>query len=206
MPHDAKVETGYLTLGNDYEALKLTGGALAMITLDPRETGVIIIHADAVGTPSDDIDIVVLQGIQLKTGDTLDAGAVGSADLDTVADAIAADDDLNGTYLAITSGNEEGTLRLITDSANANDRVTPSHNWGTGPTAGDSYERYALGYTHEVKLDLGGSATPDSDDPHHIALPVDAVDGRYVFIMARRDGTTDAHRVRAAYQTDGVNA
>ena len=123
-------------------------------------------------------------------------------ELNTASDSFATDDDMNGTFIVMTSGDEQGEGKLITDSVAADDGVVLENGLSAAPSASETYALYRLGAVYNITLD---SATPTDDIPHNARVTVDAVDGEWVLVRARRDGTTDAHRARVSYQRDGVS-
>lgn len=193
--------SGFLTCDANYEFITDGTDAIA-IQLTPRETVTFAFNFDAAGT-TDDLDIQVLQGHQLSTGNGLD-GATSSSDLelDTAADGFSTDDDMNGLFIVMTSGGEQGEGKLITDSVAADDGVNLASALTGAPSATETYDLWRLAAVYEFQLD---SATPTDDIPHHARVTCDAADGEYVLVRARATGATDAHRVRFSYQTDNVS-
>ncbi len=201
MAFGTRTDSDFLTVDANFEAFVEASDPL-LITLNPRETVSITIHVDAAGV-TDDLEIEILQGHQLSTGNTLD-GATSTTDveLDTAADGFSTDDDMNGLYIAfITSGAGQGEVRLIVDSVAADDGVVLSHAM-TLASAGDPYALYKLA---PFRFIMDPQTTIDSDNQNNDSIAVDARNGRYVLISARADGATDAHRARVSYQVDGVS-
>jgi hypothetical protein len=195
-------QSDWLTVDANFEFLVETSDPL-VIALNPRETVSLKFNIDAAGT-TDDLEIEVLQGHQISTGNTLD-GATSTTDveLDTAADGFSTDDDMNGTYiLFITSGSARGEGRLITDSVAADDGVNLSHAVTAGVAASDPYALYRFA---PVRFTLDPQTTIDSDNQNNAEISVSAINGQYVAVVARATGATDAHRVRMSYQTDGVS-
>lgn len=201
MAFGTRTDSDFLTVDANFEAFVESSDPL-LITLNPRETVSITLHVDAAGT-ADDLEIEILQGHQLSTGNTLD-GATSTTDveLDTVADGFSTDDDMNGLYIAfITSGAGRGEIRLIVDSVASDDGVVLSHVM-TLASAGDPYALYKLA---PFRFIMDPQTTVDSDNQNNDSITVDARNGQFVLISARADGATDAHRVRVSYQVDGVS-
>ncbi len=202
MAWGTRTDSDFLTVDANFEAFVEASDPL-LITLNPRETVSITIHVDAAGV-TDDLEIEILQGHQLSTGNTLD-GLTTTSDfeLDTAADGFSTDDDMNGLYIAfITSGSSRGLVRLIIDSVAADDGVVPTHAVITTTAAGDPYALYKMA---AFRFTMDPQTTTDSDNQNNDSITVDARNGQYVLISARADGATDAHRVRVSYQVDGVS-
>lgn len=191
----------FLTLDGSFEFFIESSDAIVLV-LNPRETASLEFNVDAAGT-TDDVEIQIVQGQRIKNGDGLDAVTSATVmDLDTAADPIAADDNLNGTWFVMTSGDEQGEGRLIIDSTAANDRITLDHALSGTPSAAETYARYRAS-TYRFLIDM--SAAIAEDNTHSDGVTVSAVNGQYVLISARATGGTDAHRVRVSYQVDGVS-
>lgn len=190
-----------LTLDADYEFLEASGAAIA-IQLNPGESVSMAFSADAAGT-TDDIEIEVLCGHRISTGNGLD-GATSASDieLDTVADPIANDDDLNGTFIVMTSGDEAGEGRLIVDSVAADDGVNLEHALSGTPSATETYDLYRL---NAYKLGIPMVNAISDDAQHNAGAVVDWSMGEWVLVRARSSGATDAHRLRMSYQKDGIS-
>ncbi len=202
MAFGTRTNSDILTVDADFEAFVESSDPL-VIVLNPRETASITFHVDAAGT-ADDLEIEILQGHRLSTGNTLD-GLTTTSDfeLDTAADGFSTDDDMNGLYIAfITSGSSRGVVRLIVDSVASDDGVVPTHAVITTTAAGDPYALYKLA---PFRFIMDPQTTTDSDNQNNDNITVDARNGQYVLIVARADGVTDAHRVRVSYQVDGVS-
>lgn len=203
MAWGAMTESAFLTLDAAFEFLEASGGGTAIVlALNPGETATLNFNADAAGT-TDDIEIEVLQGHLLSTGNGLD-GATSASDLelDTAADAIATDDDLNGTYIIMTSGGEAGEGRLIIDSVAADDGVNLSHALSGTPSAAETYDRYRFA---PYRFTMDPQTTISSDAQNNAGITVDAANGQYVAVVARATGATDAHRIQMSYQVDGAS-
>lgn len=195
-------ESDFLTLDNNFEAFISASDPL-IIALNPREKVDFVFTVDVAGTPTDDVEIQILGGHQISTGNTLD-GVTGVSDveLDTAADGFSTDDDMNGVYIAmITSGSARGDLRLITDSVAADDGIVPSHAFTSGIAASDPYALYRLSILQSF---LVGAATASETEPNTAGTSV--LGWPYVAILCRADGATDAHRVRVSCRQDGVSA
>ncbi len=202
MAWGTRTDSDILTVDADFEAFVESSDPL-LITLNPRETASITFHVDASDT-TDDLEIEILQGHQLSTGNTLD-GLTTTSDfeLDTAADGFSTDDDMNGLYIAfITSGSSRGLVRLIVDSVASDDGVVPTHAVTTTTAAGDPYALYKLA---PFRFIMDPQTTTDSDNQNNDSITVDARNGQYVLISARADGATSTHRVRVSYQVDGVS-
>lgn len=188
-----------VTVDADFEAFQASGAAIA-VQLAFGESVSLVFNVDSAGT-TDDVEIEILTGHRVVNGLGLDgAGSATSLNLNTVSDAIATDDDLNGTYIVMTSGGEAGEFRLITDSAAAGDAVTLDHALSGTPSAAETYARYRMGaYVVTIRCD-----TAISEDARHSGeVTVDWRAGEWVVARVRRNGSTNAHRVRMSYQVDG---
>lgn len=194
-------ESAYLTLDGDFEAV-LEGSDAMSIALNPREAASMIFTVDVVGT-TDDVEVRVLQGHQIVTGLGLDAGnSTVLVDLNTSSDPIAADGDETGTWFVMTSGDEQGEMRLVTDSTDTNDRITLDHALSGTPSASETYDRYRL-KAYDFLIDCGASVSEDQIVTQ--GFTAYAEDGQYVLVMARATGATNAHRLKVSYQVDGVS-
>lgn len=194
-------ESTFLTVGANFEFI--TDGTDAIVlALNPGETVTFYFNVDAAGT-TDDLEIEILQGHRISTGNTLD-GVTSTTDieLDTVADGFATDDDMNGLYIVLTSGARQGEGRLIVDSVAADDGVNLSHALSGAAAGGDSYDLYRLS---PYRFTVDPQTTVDSDNQNNSGITADARNGQYVAVVARATGATDAHRVQMSYQKDGVS-
>ena len=202
MAWGTRTDSDILTVDADFEAFVEASDPL-LITLNPREIVSITFHVDASDT-TDDLEIEILQGHQLSTGNTLD-GLTTTSDfeLDTAADGFSTDDDMNGLYIAfITSGSSRGVVRLIIDSVASDDGVVPTHAVITTTAAGDPYALYKMS---AFRFIMDPQTTTSSDAQNNDSITADARNGRYILIVARADGATSTHRVRVSYQVDGVS-
>ncbi len=195
-------ESAFLTVDAAYEFF-LEGSNALVLTLNPRETATFAFNVDAPGI-TDDLEIEVLQGHRISTGNGLD-GSTSSSDLelDTAADGFATDDDMNGLFIVMTSGDEQGEGRLIVDSVAADDGVNLFAALSAAPSATETYDLYRLSAVYNFKIDPQTTITDDL--PNNARVTVDAADGQFVLVRARADGVTDAHRVQMSYQVDGVS-
>lgn len=195
-------ESDFLTLDGNYEFFIASSDAI-VLALNPGESVTFRFHVDDVGT-TDDVTVQVLQGHRISNGNGLD-GATSASDveLDTAADGFSSDDDMNGTYIIMTSGDERGEGRLITDSVAADDGVNLSHALSGTPSASETYALYAFFETIAFDIDVTSGAPSDSV-PHNAGVAVSAFNGQYVAVRAK-SGSTDAHRIRLSYQVDGVS-
>lgn len=197
------LQSAFLTVDANYEFLE-DGTDAIVLALNPREGGSVVFHYDAAGT-TDDLEIQVLQGHRISTGNGLDgATAADDLELDTAADGFTTDDDMNGTYIIMTSGGEQGEGRQISDSVAADDGVNLTHALSGVPSAAETYDLYKFGYAVEMTLSPAALTSSDDDPLHSKPISFDARNGQYIAFRARASGATDAHRVRASYQVDGV--
>lgn len=194
-------ESDFLTVDANFEFLVASGQAV-VLALNPRETATLAFNIDAAGT-TDDLEIEILQGHRISNGNGLDgATAADDLELNTTADGFTTDDDMNGLYIIMTSGDEAGEGRLIVDSVAADDGVNLSHALSGTPSAAETYALYRFA---PYRITLDPQTTIDSDNQNNASVSVTAVNGQYVAVVARATGATDAHRVRMSYQVDGVS-
>lgn len=193
-------ESAILTVDDSFEFI--TDGTDAIVlALNPRETATFLFNVDAPGT-TDDLEIEILQGHRINNGFDLD-GVTSTSDVElmTASDPIAADGDLDGTYIIFTSGNAQGEGRLIVASVASDDGVNLSHA-GTLAAAADTYARYRFS---AFRFTMDPQSTVDSDNQNNDGITVHAANGQYVAVVARATGATNAHRVQMSYQVDGVS-
>ncbi len=195
-------ESIFLTVDAAFEFLETAAGTAIVLALNPRETVSILFNVDAAGT-TDDLEIEILQGHRISTGNGLD-GATGAADLelDTAADGFSTDDDMNGLYIVMTSGGESGEGRLIIDSVASDDGVVLSHDLSGTPSATETYDLYRFA---PLRFTMDPQTTLSSDAQNNTGITMSAVNGQFVAIVARSTGATDAHRVQLSFQVDGVS-
>lgn len=199
MAFGSVTSSDFLTLDANFEAFEVSGVAIA-VQLAFGESVTFRFNVDAVGT-TDDIEIEVLTGHRISTGNGLDAAASAtSLDLDTAADAFTADDDMNSTYLVMTSGGESGEMRLITDSTAAADTVVLDHALSGTPSAAETYDLYRM---NSVLNTIDMSAAVSETAPHNKGITRSWTSGEFVMVRARATGATDAHRIQMSYHEDG---
>jgi hypothetical protein len=201
MAFDAFATSAILTVDDDFEFF--TDGTDAIVLqLTPRETGKLNFVVDAAGT-TDDLEIEVLQGHRISTGNALD-GATGADDLelDTAADGFTTDDDMNGKFIVMTSGDEQGEGKLIVDSAAADDGVNLENALSGTPSAAEGYDLYQA---DAQRFTMDPQTTITDDAQNNAGIAISAVNGEFVLVRARADGGTDAHRVTLTYQLDAVS-
>lgn len=203
MAWSSVLQSAVLTLDANYEFLKIAADTDALVlTMTPGLSGVLTLRTDVVGTPTDKVEIQVVAGPRISSGNTYDSVTDASnLELDSAAETwFTADNDANGLHLIQLDGGEQGEGRLIIDSASADDGVVLSHALSGAPSAGEQYALYAFGIVHELAID---AATAAEDEPNTAHIPVNWQDGQYIAVKVRSSGATDAHRVRATYETDG---
>ena len=189
-----------LLLDEDYEFFKVSS-EVAIITLNPRELLSLQFNTMWDGAGTDDIIIKILSGMQISTGNTLDGKTTDlDVELDTAADPIAADDDLNGRWLImVTSGTARGEGRQIVASVAADDGVNLTHAM-TDPDTGDPYALWRFGTIQSFTIDLANPAK-DID----LAPPTLIMGPKTIAIMARMDGGSDTPDLACAYELDQVS-
>lgn len=199
------VQSSILTVDANYEFLTNSGDNDAfIIELAQGESGTLVLHVDVAGTPTDDLEVQVVGGPRISTGNALDGATAGDdLELDTAADGFSTDDDMNGLHIIMTSGDEQGEGRLIIDSVAADDGVNLSHALSGTPSAAETYDLYAFGKIYEFTLPL---ATAAEDEPNTKRLSLSWLQGHYIGVKTRASGSTDAHRVRAFFEPDNALA
>lgn len=183
-----------------------TSGAAIFITLNPRELLSLTINTDWDGAGTDELEIQVLGGHQISSGNTPDAVNSASAlELDTAAgfpDAQANDDDLTGRYFVMTTGDETAEVRLIISSQASDDEVTLDHVLTGSPETSETYDLYSLGVISQFLIDLA-----DPAEDVNLAQSLTVMGYPVVLVMARVTGTpTDSPTCRLTYDKDGVSA
>ncbi len=193
-----------LAADGNFEAVT-TSGAAIFSTLNPREllSGTINVDWDGAGT--DELEVQVLAGHQISSGNTPDAvNSTTTIELDTAAgapDAQTADDDLTGRYFVMTTGGEIAEVRLIVSSQASDDEVTLDHALSGSPETSETYDLYSLAVVQQFLIDL---ANPAEDV--NMAEPISVMGFPVVLVMARVTGTpTDSPTCRLTYDKDGVS-
>lgn len=201
MAFGSVVESAFLTVGADYNFIKASGGNAAEIVLNPRETATLRFNIDTAGA-TDDLEIEVLQGHRTSSGNGL-AGASAANNVQlNASDGFTTDGDMNGFFITMTSGGEQGEGKLITDSVASNNAVTLASALSGTPSASETYDLFRLAGVAWRRVD---SAAGSDDNQHNAGVTVDAANGQYVLVRARATGSTDGHRVQMSHQVDGVN-
>lgn len=202
MTFGTPVVGAFLTVGAAYKFLTDGTDAIA-IQLATFENATLQFNFDAAGT-TDDLDIEILQGQLVSTGNGLDgATAANDLELDTAADGFSTDDDMNGLFLVMTSGDEQGQGNLIIDSVASDDGVVLAAALSGTPSAAETYDLYRLRTIAVLRRD---SAAPTNDIQHNAGITVYDADGEWVLARARATGSTDPHRVQMAYQVNSPPA
>ncbi len=204
---DAPLRSTFLTLDGNFEFFKIAADTVAVaLQLVFGESASFRFNVDAAGT-TDNVEVAIMTGHRISSGNTFDAvGSTTSFDLDTAAgDTVGTDDDLNGTYIVITSGaaggagEAEGEGRLITNSAATNDNITLDHAVTTGSDTGTTYDLYRLS---EQKFIIDMSSAIGEDNPLNDGVTVNWMSGEFILVRAQATGATDAHRIQMSYQKD----
>lgn len=200
MAFSAAVASDFLTLDADFEAFIASSDAV-VIQLVFGESVTFRFNVDAAGT-TDDVELEVMQGHRVfASALALDgAASATSLNLNTVSDAIAVDDDLNGTYLVMMTGGERGEMRLITDSAATGDVATLDHALSGTPSATETYLRYRMNI---IRNTIDMSAAISESAPHNKGISRNWTGGEFVAVRARATGATDTHRIQMSYSVDG---
>lgn len=193
-----------LAADGNFEAFTASGAAI-FITLNPRELLSLVINTDWDGAGSDELEVQVLAGHQISSGNTPDAvNTTTTIELDTAAgapDAQAANDDLTGRYFVMTTGGEIAEVRLIISSQSVDDEVTLDHALSATPETTETYDLYSLAVIDQFLIDL---ADPAEDVNMAEARTIQGFP--VVLIMARVTGTpTDSPTARLVYDKDGVS-
>ncbi len=193
-----------LTVDGDFEAYQVAGGGAAVvIQLGPLETAVLNFNIASVVGEVDDLEIQILQGTRISSGNTYDAaGATTTVDIDTAADT-QPDDYYIGMYHRPTTGGEIADVRLITDyDGTTNDRLTLDHAMVGSPSSGEGYEIFQM---HGISFIITAETVPIDADPQNAKITVNGQAGEFVIARAKRTGTTDAHKTVMTYQLNGVS-
>ncbi len=205
MAWDGTVISEDLSPDGNFEAFT-TGGAAIFITLTPRELLSYVINTGWDGAGTDELEIQVLGGHQISSGNTPDVvNSTTAIELDTAIgrpDAQTADDELTGHYFVMTTGGEIAEARLIVSSQAVDDEVTLDHALSGSPEISETYDLYSLGVIDQFKIDLA-----DPAEDVNLAQVRTVMGYPVVLIMARVTGTpTDAPLARLTYDKDGVSA
>ena len=205
MAWDGVVISEDLAADGNFEAFTVAGAAL-FITLNPREMLSGIINVDWDGAGTDDLEIQILAGHKISSGNTPDAvNTASTIELDTAAgapDAQTSDDDLTGRYFVMTAGGEKAEVRLIISSQASDDEVTLDHALSGSPLTSETYDIYSLAVIDTFLIDL---ADPAEDVNMSEAFSI--VGYPVVLVMARVTGTpTDSPTCRLTYDKDGVSS
>ena len=205
MPWAGVIISEDLAADGNFEAFT-TAGAAIFHTPSSREllSGVINVDWDGAGT--DEVEIQVLGGHLISTGNTPDVVTDASnISLDTAAgapDAQTADDDLTGRYFVTTTGGEIAEVRLITSSTASTDAIVLDHALSGSPETSETYDLYSLAVIEQFLIDLA-----DPAEDVNLSAPIRVVGYPVVLVMARVTGTpTDSPTVRWTYDQDGVDA
>lgn len=201
MAWSSYAESAALTLDQDNEFF--TDGTDAIVlALNPREIANLVFQCDFDGSGTDEVQIRILAGHRVSTGNGLD-GTTSTTDyeLDTAADGFSSDDELNGYWLIMTSGDEQGEGRMIVDSVAADDGVVFTHAFSAQSSAAETYDLYRFDVVAELIIDL---ADPAENVTNTASLQIQGYP--YVAAVAMMSGATDTPAVRMSYQTDGVSA
>lgn len=194
-----------LAADGNFEAFT-TSGAAIFITLNPRELLALVINTDWDGAGTDELEVQVLAGHQISSGNTPDVVTDASnISLDSGAgfpDAQVADDDLTGRYFVMTTGGEIAEVRLITSSVASTDAIVLDHALGAAPETTETYDLYSLGVIDQFVIDLA-----DPAEDVNMAEPRTYQGYPVILVMARVTGTpTDSPTARLTYDKDGVSA
>jgi len=182
------------------------GSLINVVQLNSRELCVVQFAFEIVGT-TDDITWEILSGTLISSGNTFDADSSDTthADLDTVADGGALEDEFKGDYLVVTAGTAVNQARLITafDTA-TNDRVTITPAWTADTDLGDTYDIYSLGIYQDGTMDVSILTATPTVDLFHRTPPISVVGPEFLLFRAQ-GGATDAHNAWVLTQKDGVS-
>ena len=186
-----------------YECLLSAADTPIIIEADPREVAHFVFSIGSEVGETDTLDWQVLGGHRIIQGSALsDSTDASNIDL-AVADA-QADDYYMGMYLMMTSGGEQGELRLIGDYVNSTNLAILVTALSGTPSAGETYDIYHLSQV------VDGSGSITSETTLTEALPQNAEFGAsgYPVLIPRvkAGGGTDAHLAYMTYALDGVAA
>ena len=191
-----------LTVDANYEFMEESGGGTAIVpTPGAFDFISFFFRVDHAGTPTDDVEIQIVGGHQVSTGNGLDSVTDASnLELDSAAETwFTADDDANGRHIIMTSGGEAGEGRLITDSAVADHGVVLDHALSGAPSTAETYDLYDFAVAMALSIAI---ATPAEDEPNTASLQIRGFP--YVAVKVRASGATDAHRVFMSYRLGTV--
>lgn len=195
------VSSELLTCDANFEAFD-DGTNAIVITLNPHELLAMAFSIASEVGETDDLEIQILGGSRITTGNGLDAVTSATVmDLDTAADS-EADDYYMGMYFLMTSGGEVADLREVSDYTNANDRITLARALSGTPSAAETYDIFHMSAIAQFLVIAETVLTEDL--PQNATITVSGYE--YIIARARATGATDAHAALMTYQKDGVSA
>ena len=195
------VTSAVLTCDANFEAFDDATNAI-VLTPNPRElVNFTFSIASEVGE-TDDLEIQILGGQRITTGNALDAVTSATVmDLDTAADT-QADDYYMGMYFLMTSGGEVKDVREIVDYTNSNDRTTLVRALSGTPSATETYDIFNLSVASQFIITAETTLTEDLPQKGGVLV----VGYPFLIARARATGGTNAHLALMSYSMDGVSA
>ncbi len=200
MTRASVVESELLTCDANFEAFH-DGTKAIIISPNPRELVSFTFSIASEVGELDDLEIQILAGQLITTGNGLDAVTSSTVmDLDTAADS-EANDYYMGMYFNMTTGGELKDIREIADYTNSDDRITLVRALLGAPTAAETYDIYHMAPYSQFKIKSEQTLTEDL--PQNAR--VDVMGPAKLIARARSTGGTDAHIALMSYQLDGVS-
>ncbi len=200
MARSAVVESELLTCDANFEAFH-DGTKAIIISPNPRELFTFSFSIASEVGELDDLEIQILAGHLITTGNGLDAVTSSTVmDLDTAADS-EANDYYMGMYFNMTTGGELKDIREIEDYVNTDDRITLVRALSAAPAAAETYDIYHMSVMSQFIITAELNLTEDLPQNARI----DVMGPAKLIARARSTGGTDAHIALMSYQGDGVS-
>jgi len=187
-----------LTVNNTLDFLLDSAGNVMVATLTPREILNVIFQVTVwAGIPTDNVICEVLTGMKMNSGTTQAGGSTTTAKL--AAGAGGANDVFNGDFIVFTSGSQKGKAGIITDFVYSTLIATFTPAMGAAPDA-MTYDIYKLS-SRQFTIPAAARGLEDIGQSG-----IQILGPQYALFRASASAATDAHKVRVAYQGDGVSA
>ncbi len=200
MARSSVVESELLTCDANFEAFADATKAI-IISPSPRELVSFTFSIASEVGEVDDLEIQILAGQLITTGNGLDAVTSATVmDLDTAADS-EANDYYMGMYFNMTTGGELKDVREIADYTNSDDRITLARALSGTPSAAETYDIYHMSVMSQFIIIAEIDLTEDLPQNARI----DVLGPAKLIARARSTGGTDAHIALMSYQLDGVS-
>lgn len=186
-----------------YEFVESAAGTALIVTLNPRELMNITITAQS-PTTAEDIEWEILAGQRVSTDRQLDAGTSATIlRINTAGDGKSVDDYWKSYYLVMTSGDESGEGRFITDFVASSDVVVLDHALSGTPSVTETYSLYAFDAIQSGTIVFNSTTGPTENNRHHVETVI--VGYQFVTVRARVSGTSVDKDLWVTHQTDGVS-